>query len=195
MSKLLRLGHADYTAGRSAAGVANRLRFQIILFFMNNYRVTENGIFPSKFEHFIFPFEMRFARSVGFEIAEIAHVAFGGIRRAMRFVCGIEMAASRCRIGRGAIAEFVDMKSVFTRCQTGHVRDHLNAIIGFRESDRARHLASRSWVQNGDRFLWLLRRCGEQSRKKDRGNHQYNIGEQISFHVPNLHPRVAVCKL
>ena len=79
------------------------------------------------------------------------------------------MAASRCRIGRGAIAEFVNMKSVFTRCQTGHVRDYLNAIIGFRESDRARHLASRSWMQNGDRFLWLLRGCGENSDQKNHG--------------------------
>jgi hypothetical protein len=164
----LGLGHADYTASYPRTGVAGRISFQIVLLSVNDDGSPDDRIFAAEFQ-LAFPLQMSLAGSISFNIAEIAGVTLRSGRPVVVLMCRIKMAASGCRIGRGAIAEFVDMKSVFTRCQTGHVRDHLNAIIGFRESDRARHLASRSWMQNGDRFLWLLRGCGENSDQKNYG--------------------------
>ena len=65
----LRLRDADHAARETSAGVADRLRFQIVIFRMNDHGQPEDRILAAEFQHFIFQLQMRFAGSVRFEIS------------------------------------------------------------------------------------------------------------------------------
>ena len=51
-----RFGHANYPAGETTTGIASRLRFQIIGFFMHNHSATHDRISTGKFHHLVAPF-------------------------------------------------------------------------------------------------------------------------------------------
>ena len=67
---------------------------------------------------------MRFAGAIGFEISKVAFVALRRVVPRMRIVRWVEMAARRFAIGRRAIAEFVNVESVFARGKPGDVGDN-----------------------------------------------------------------------
>ena len=62
------------------------------------------------------------------------------------------MAAGRFAVGRRAIAEFVDVESVFARREAGDVGDDFHFVAGFGERDGAFHVAPLGRVQDGDGF-------------------------------------------
>ena len=85
---------------------------------------------------------MRFARSIGFDVAQIALMTLRRHRAAMLVLGRVEMRAGRGGIGRGAIALFMDMEAVFARLQTGDVGDDLHVIAHFGECHRAGDLTA-----------------------------------------------------
>ena len=85
---------------------------------------------------------MRVARGIGGDVAEVADVMFSCHRSAVVLMCGIEMSAGGRRIGRRAIALFVNVKAMFAWRQVLDVRDHLHFIPHFREGDCASNVAT-----------------------------------------------------
>ena len=108
---------------------------------MHHDRFSDDRIFAGQTE-FAFPIEMRFARRVGFDVAEIASVMIEIRRTAVMFHCRIEMRASRSCVRRRAIAFFVNVKTMLAWFEILNVGNHLDFIADFREGDRARHLAA-----------------------------------------------------
>src|SRR5205823_7106091 len=87
-----RFGHANYAAGETTTSIASRLRFQIICFFVHDHSVTHDRISAGKFHHFIAPFQMSLAGSVGFNVAQIASVPIARVWRAVLLMRRIKMA-------------------------------------------------------------------------------------------------------
>ena len=58
------------------------------------------------------------------------------VRSTVMFHRRIEMRAGRSRIRCRAIAFFVNMKTVFARCQILNVGRHLHVVANFRKRDR-----------------------------------------------------------
>src|SRR5215471_10261393 len=75
------------------------------------------------------------AGSVCFYITHVALVPCGCIWPSMRLIGGIEMRTCRTGIGCAAIAEFMDVKTVFTGRQTGDLCLDLHAVSDRRECD------------------------------------------------------------
>ena len=107
-----RLCHADDTAGHPAAGIADGLR-PIVDLLVNDYAPAEDGVFAAEFEQLGFQFQVRLAGAVRLQIAQVPDMMFGRIRSAVRLVCRIVMCARRSGVGRGAIAEFMNVKGMF----------------------------------------------------------------------------------
>ena len=111
----LRFGDADHTAGDTTACIAGRLRFQSSAF---SCTITPRPMIEfSPLIVIILSFNSRCALPVAvrLDVAEIAGMASARIRSAMRIFHRIEMAAGRSGIGRRAIAELMNVKSVFAR--------------------------------------------------------------------------------
>src|ERR1700730_15266224 len=152
---MLWLGDANHSASQTAAGIASRLR-PIVDLLVDNHATAQDGILSTELEHVVFQFQMRFAGAVRFEITEIAGMAFGRIRCAMRHFRRIEMAPGGSSVCGRAITELMDVKSMLTRFKPGDVGDYLHRVASFRESDRAHNLTARGRMQNGDRFGGFL---------------------------------------
>ena len=77
----------------------------------------------------------------------------GCVRRGMRFVGWIKMSAGGTRIGRAAIAEFMNVKAMVTGSQACYLCMDLHAIGNFGEGNRAAHLAASSYgMKHRNRF-------------------------------------------
>ena len=66
----------DRAAGNTRARVAGGIGFQVVFLFVNHDRLADDRIRPAQAQ-FAFPIEMRFAGSVGLNIAEVARVMLG----------------------------------------------------------------------------------------------------------------------
>ena len=105
----------------------------------------------------------RLAALVGGQVAEIALVMLGGIRRAVLVLARIEVATGAHRVGCRAIALLVDVETVVARLQAFEVRGDLDATIDFLELDSALDgLELRRAGHRGGRVLrrWRRRRRG-----------------------------------
>ena len=79
-SVALRLGYTGPPASDTSARIASRLRFQIVGFFVHDHRMADDRGLAIQLEHLVGHLEMRFAGSVGFDIAEITFVAIRHLR-------------------------------------------------------------------------------------------------------------------
>src|SRR5437660_3653188 len=111
---------------------------------------------------------MRFARSIGFDVAQVAGVMFGRCRSAVMLMGGIEMRPRRRCVGCRAIALFVNMKTVSAWFEILDLCHHLNIVARFCEHDDALHLTARGRLQVCDRFGQVLSLCesGERAEKR-----------------------------
>jgi hypothetical protein len=137
----LRLRDADDTARNPPARITHRLR-PIVHLLVDNDRMSQDGMLAAELQHIAFQLQMRFAAAVGLQVAEVARMMLGRVGRAVRLLCRIKMAASGCGVGRGTIAEFMDVKRVFARREARDIGHDLHGIAHFRERDSARYLAS-----------------------------------------------------
>src|SRR4051794_32495308 len=70
----LRLAHPHHTAGEAAAGIACRLRLQVVGFLVHDYCMAEDRLGASQLHHLVGYIQMRFPARVRFDVAEIARV-------------------------------------------------------------------------------------------------------------------------
>ncbi len=130
----------NHATGEPRTRVACRIGFQVVLFFMHDYRFSNDRIWTARIE-FPFPFEVPVAGSISFNIAEIADVTLRPRRPIVVLMRRIEMRACRHRIRRRAIAFLVNVNAVLPWRQVLYVRDHLHFVSHFGERDRASNLA------------------------------------------------------
>src|ERR1043166_1994626 len=83
---------------------------------------------------------MRFPGAVGFDVAEITRVAFGGIGSTVMVMRRVEMRSRGSGIRRRAIPFVVNMKAVRARTEILDVAGNFNLITALGECDRAGHL-------------------------------------------------------
>ena len=96
--------------------------------------------------------QLRVAGSVCFHISHVALVSRGCIWPGMRLIGGIEMRACGTGIGCAAIAEFVDMKAMFTGRQARDLRVNLHAVGDWRECDSAANFIACGRMQHRNAF-------------------------------------------
>ena len=96
--------------------------------------------------------QFRVAGSVCFHISHVALVSRGCVGPGMRLVGGIEMRACGTCIGCAAIAEFMDVKAMFTGRQACDLGVNLHAIRCRRECDRAGDIVACGGMQHRNRF-------------------------------------------
>ena len=96
--------------------------------------------------------ELRVAGTVCFDIAHVALMPRSCVGTGMRLIGGIKMRACGTAIGCAAIAEFMDMKTMFTRCQAGDLRVDLHAIGDWSECDGAGDFVPCGGVKHGNAF-------------------------------------------
>ena len=89
---------------------------------------------PSRLNNVIGHFESGQAVLVGFEIAEIANVAFFGFGTGVGHISGIEVAACGIGVGGAAVSELMNVKSVRTWRQALDVCGDSNPVAVFGES-------------------------------------------------------------
>jgi hypothetical protein len=176
----LLLRDSDHTARHSSTSVTSRLRFQVVCFFVHDHRVANDRIGAVQLHHAIGPFQVRFARRVRFDVAQITSVTVGRIRRTMLLVSGIKMSACRCGFGIGTITELVNMKSMFARSESSDVSDNFHVIAGRGESDGAGDIAARSRVKDSDRFGSVAR------QRKRRANQEKQQNRENCLHALTL---------
>src|ERR1700693_1674230 len=100
-------------------------------------------------------------------------------RSAVMFHGRIEMGAGGCRIGRRAIAFFMNMESVFARREVLNIGNYLNVVADFCERNRAGYFTAGLRRHRRRRFRDFLRPCETGEREK-------HGGEDNRFHPPNL---------
>src|SRR2546421_9895073 len=100
-SNLLR--RFDRAARDSRAGVTRWIGLQIVFFVVNDQRFADDRIRTGQAQ-LAFPIEVRFAGSIGLNVAEIALVTFSARSSAMFVLHRIEMRAGRCCVRRRTIA-------------------------------------------------------------------------------------------
>src|SRR5437667_630566 len=96
--------------------------------------------------------QIRFAGSVCFYISHVAHMPLGCVRSGVRFVGWIKMSARGSRIGRAAIAKFMNVKAMVGGSQAGYLCMDLHAIGYFGKRDGAAHLVACSGMKYRDRL-------------------------------------------
>jgi hypothetical protein len=195
-NELLRLGDANHPACLPAPGITSWLR-PIVDLLVDNHATAQDRIFATELEHAVFQFQVRFARAVRFEITEIAGMAFGRIRSAMRLFHRIEMATGRRSVCGRAIAELMDVKSMFARRKPGDVSDHLDRVAHFCESYGAGNLTAGGRVQNGNRFSGFLSEGAPQSERQRDRNQPDDVDwrERFVFHKSKIRLHAVECKL
>lgn len=139
---LLWLRDSNRAARQASAGVTCRLRFQIVCFFVHDDGMTNDGVDAVQLHQAVGQFQVRFSAGVGFDVAKIAGVTITRVWRAMLFVPGIEMTASRCGLRIGTISKLVNVESVFTGSQSADIGDNFHVIARCGESDSARDIAA-----------------------------------------------------
>jgi hypothetical protein len=106
------VGDADDAAGNSATGVADGLASVV------DFRVNDDGtadewvLWPGNGDIFHGQFVMGFAVCIGLEVAEVASVAVLSGWEAVLMAFRVVMAAGAGGIGRGAVAELVDVEGM-----------------------------------------------------------------------------------
>ena len=88
----LRLGSFNHAASESGPGIPGRISFQIVLFFMNDHGFADDRIFAAQIQ-FSFPNQMPFARTIGFDVAEITGVTLRPRRPVVVLMRRVEMGA------------------------------------------------------------------------------------------------------
>src|SRR6476660_10565097 len=96
--------------------------------------------------------QLRLAGSVCFHISHVAHMPLSGVLPGMRFVGWIKMSAGRTQIGRAAIAEFMDVKTMVPRSQARDLCIHLHAISDLGKRDGAAHLVATGGMKHRNRL-------------------------------------------
>src|SRR5262249_38381885 len=96
--------------------------------------------------------QLRVAGSVCLDISHVALVSRGCVWPGMRLVGGIEMRACGAGIGSAAIAEFMDVKPVFTRRQTCDLCMDLHATGDRRKCDGAADIIACGGMQHRNAF-------------------------------------------
>src|SRR5947209_6681904 len=124
-SEIVSIGGVNHATGESRARVACRIGFQVVHFFMDDYRFSNDRIWTAQIE-FPFPLEVPLAGSVSFNIAEIADVTLRPRRPVVVLMRRIEMRARRHRIRRRAIAFLVYVDTVLARFKVLDVSNDSN---------------------------------------------------------------------
>ncbi len=91
-------------------------------------------------------------RSVCFDVAHVAHMAFCCIGSRVWFVCWIEMGAGGTRVGRAAIAKFVDMKAVVAGSQACNFHLDLHSVGDFYEGNFTADFVACSGMKHSNGF-------------------------------------------
>jgi hypothetical protein len=153
--RLLTLRGSDHAAGNARSRVACRLRFEIVRFRMNDHGATDNGalIFCERYL-VIHVIQFRRTRSVGFDVAHVAHMPLRVIGSGVRFIRWIEMTASRRQIGGAAIAELMHVKTMLAGSQPGEIRLNTHTIGFLGECYCAVYFIVGRRMKDRDRFQW-----------------------------------------
>src|SRR5262245_13069120 len=91
-------------------------------------------------------------RSVCFHIPHVTHVPLGGVRPCVRFASWIKMSAGGTQIGRAAIAEFMNVKTMVPRSQARDLYLDLYAICDFSKRDGAAHFVVAGGMKHCNRL-------------------------------------------
>jgi len=134
------IGGVNHATGEPRTRVACRIGFQVVLFFMHDYRFSNDRIWTAQIE-FPFPLEVPLAGSISFNIAEIAGVTLRPRRPVVVLMRRIEMRARRHRIRRRAIAFLVYVDTVLARFEVLDVGNDAHFVASLCERDRASNLA------------------------------------------------------
>src|SRR5205085_8184841 len=97
------LGRFDRAARDARAGITRWIGLQVVFLFVNDDRFADDRIRTAQAQ-LAFPIEVRFAGSVGLDVAKVALVTFGARSSAMFVLHRIEMSAGRGRVRRRTIA-------------------------------------------------------------------------------------------
>ena len=150
---LLRFRPADYAACDARACVAGWLSLEIVGFRVDDdraadrrFRIVREG---NLMVHII---QLGIAGSVCFHISHVALVPRRCIWPGVRLVGWIEVRARGTCIGCAAIAEFMDVKTVFTGRQTSDFCVDLHAVSDRRECDYAGDFIARGGMQHRNAF-------------------------------------------
>jgi hypothetical protein len=79
-------------------------------------------------------------------------VALRDVMAGVRIVRRVKVPAGRFAVRRGTIAEFVNMKSMFARCEPGDIGYDFRFIARLRERDDAFHVAVFRGVEDSNGF-------------------------------------------
>jgi len=124
----------------AALGIAVFKAVLVVLFFMHDYRFSNDRIWAAQIE-FPFPLEVPLAGSISFNIAEIADVTRHPRRPVVVLMRRIEMPARRHCIRRRAIAFLVYVDTVLARFEVLDVGNDAHFVASLCERDRASYLA------------------------------------------------------
>ena len=147
------LGNPDHAAGHAPARVACWLGFEIIRFLMNdNGTPDDRPLVICQRDMVIDIVQFCRAGSVCFDVAHVTDMPRGRIRARMRLLGWIEMAAGGVRILGAAIAEFMNVKTMFTRSEPGDVRLDADAIGFFSKCHGAGDFVARGRMKHSNGF-------------------------------------------
>ena len=153
MKRLLAFRPADYAAGDTTACVPGWLSLQIVGFRVDDDRTADRRFrIIREGDLMVDVIELRVARSVCFYVAHVALVPRGRIWPGMRLVGWIEMRACGTCIGCAAIAEFMDVKAMFTGRQACDLGVNLHTIRHRRECNSAADFIACGGMQYGNAF-------------------------------------------
>jgi len=94
--------------------------------------------------------QFRLAGSVCVHVSHVAYMPFHRVRPGMRFVGWIKMSAGGTRIGRAAIAKFMNVKTMIARRESCYLCLNLHAIGNFSKGNCTAHLASGCGMKHRD---------------------------------------------
>src|SRR5207237_5461456 len=123
---LRRVADADDPAGQAVAGVAGRLRRQIVRIGVHDQAPADDRMLAVQANDAIVHVDGGDAVRAGNDIAEIADVPLG-VPRPPVFLAGrIEMAARALRIG--AVAELMDVEAVLAGLEAAHLAGDVHHV-------------------------------------------------------------------
>src|SRR5271166_5156982 len=105
------LGNADDTDGDTPAGVAGRLRLEVVGFLVNDHATADDRRGTVEAEVRIIEIDGGFAVRVGRDVAQITNMALGRVDPSMHFVGRVVM-ATRCQAVLRPYAELVDVEAL-----------------------------------------------------------------------------------
>jgi hypothetical protein len=174
----------DHAASEAPAGIANRLRLQVVRFFVHDDAAADNRFLAAHRHHAVSQLKMRLACTVGVEIAHISFMALLGIMTGVRIVRRVEMAAGRLAIRRRAIAKLMNVESVFAWTKSGDIGNDFYFVARFREGHNSFNVAAFGRVQHSDGFGRFLRqdRNGEEGKRARGQQPQCSTEKSVRFH-------------